>query len=103
MTADADTRDPAAAGLVDQEEADAEEEATWQSEAAQAEALVETALNIITIECRRCFHRFEKDAMQYDAQACHDVCKDEAACMARAPTGRRKRARPDFAQMQHGR
>eukprot|EP00966_Prymnesium_polylepis_P226428 5237857-Prymnesium_polylepis.1 len=44
--------------VVDEEETAAEEEEQWQAEAAAAESLVETALELVAVECRRCFHTF---------------------------------------------
>ena len=70
-------------------------EAEWQAEAAAAEALVETTLELVTVECRRCFGRFSKDSMKYYSSVCHDVCQDEEACLLRVPAGRRKRSRPE--------
>ena len=83
---------------------EAAEEAEWQAEAAAAEALVETTLELVTVECRRCFGRFSKDSMKYDSSVCHDVCLDEEACLLRRLVGPRKRSRPDggYAHMTRG-
>ena len=73
--------------VVDEEEAAAEEEEQWQAEAAAAESLVETALELVTVECRRCFHTFAESETHYDASVNHSVCNDQEACTLRMPAG----------------
>ena len=67
-------------------------------------ALVETAVRLVTVECRRCFGRFSKEVMEYDSTVNHSVCKDKEACTLRMPAGGRKRARPQggYARLARG-
>ena len=73
--------------------------------AAAAESLVETALELVTVECRRCFHTFAEGETHYDPSVNHSVCNDQEACTLRMPTGGRKRARPagSYARLAAGR
>ena len=75
-----------------EEQAQADEEA----EAAAAEALVETTLEILVDakKCGLCYEWFEAEQMRWDAEPYCYVCKDDEACTARRPGARgRKRAR----------
>ena len=67
---------------------------------------VETAVRVVTVECRRCFGRFSEEATEYDSTVNHSVCKDKEACTLRMPAGAggRKRARPEggYAQLARG-
>ena len=95
----------AAEDVVDEEEEAAVEEEQWQAEAAAAESLVGTALELVTVECRRCFHTFAEGETEYDPSVNHSVCKDKEACTLRMPAGGRKRTRPagDYARLARGR
>ena len=81
--------------VVDEEETAVEEEEQWQAEAAAAESLVETALELVTVECRRCFHTFAEGETHYDPSVNHSVRNDQEARTQRMPSGGRKRARPE--------
>ena len=74
-----------------EEQAQADEEA----EAAAAEALVETTLEMVDAKkCGLCYEWFEAEQMRWDAEPYCYVCKDDEACTARRPGARgRKRAR----------
>ena len=91
--------------VVDEEETAVVEEEQWQAEAAAAESLVETALELVTVECRRCFHTFAESETHYDSSVNHSVCNDQEACTRRMPTGGRKRPRPEgsYARLARGR
>ena len=95
--------------MVDEEEEAAVEEEQWQAEAAAAESLVETALELVTVECRRCFAASttvrRAGETEYDPSVNHSVCKDKEACTLRMPAGGRKRTRPagDCARLARGR
>ena len=71
--------------------------------AAAVETLVETTLELVTVECRHCFGRFSAESMKHDASVNHDVCRDGDACALRRPDGRRKRIRPEgsYAALSH--
>ena len=85
-----------------EEQAQADEEA----EAAAAEALVETTLEMVDAKkCGLCYEWFEAEQMRWDAEPYCYVCKDDEACMARRPGARgRKRARREgsYASMSRG-
>ena len=91
--------------VVDEEEEAAAEEAQWQAEAAAAESLVETVLELVTVECRRCFHKFAESEVHYDPHVNHSVCNDREACTLRMPAGGRKRTRTEgaYARLAAGR
>jgi hypothetical protein len=97
---------PRAEAAVDAEAAEEEEETMWRAEAEVADVLVETAVRLVTVECRRCFGRFSDEAMEYDSTVNHSVCKDKEACTLRMPAGAggRKRARPEggYARLARG-
>ena len=80
-----------------EEQAQADEEA----EAAAAEALVETTLEMVDAKkCGLCYEWFEAEQMRWDAEPYCYVCKDDEACTARRPGARgRKRARGARAAM----
>jgi hypothetical protein len=88
----------AAEDVEDEEDTLLLEEEEWEREAAAAESLVETTLNFLTVECRRCFARFLENETHYNNVLNHNVCNDEGACALRVPAGRGGRKRP----MQHG-
>ena len=94
---------------MDEEEEAAVEEEQWQAEAAAAESLVEMALELVTVECRRCFaavpQPFAEGDTEYDPSVNHSVCKDKEACTLRMPAGGRKRTRleGDYARLARGR
>ncbi len=99
-----DSADSIAAEDVDdaEEQAQADEEA----EAAAAEALVETTLEMVDAKkCGLCYEWFEAEQMRWDAEPYCYVCKDDEACTARRPGARgRKRARREgsYASMSRG-
>ena len=99
-----DGADSIAAEDVDdaEEQAQADEEA----EAAAAEALVETTLEMVDAKkCGLCYEWFEAEQMRWDAEPYCYVCKDDEACTARRPGARgRKRARREgsYASMSRG-
>ena len=65
-----------------EEQAQADEEA----EAAAAEALVETTLEMVDAKkCGLCYEWFEAEQMRWDAEPYCYVCKDDEACTARRP------------------
>ena len=81
--------------VVDDEEEAKAEEAGWQAEAASAESTVETMLEFVTVECRRCSCRVAEDTTTYSKDWNHNICNDAEACTLRMPAGGRKRARPE--------
>jgi len=84
-----------AESIVDEEEVVVEEEAQRQAEEAAAESLVEAVLELVTVECRRCYHKITEGETHYDSSVNHSVCNDHASCTLRMPVGGRKRARPE--------
>ena len=76
-----------------------------QAEVAAAESLVETTLELVTVECRRCFHTLAEGETHYDPSVNHSVCNDQQACTVRMPTGGRKRTRSEgsYARLAAGR
>ena len=75
---------------------DAEEQAQADeiAAAAAADAMVETALDMVDAKkCGLCYEWFEVVEMQWDSGPYCYVCKDDDACMARRPGAHGKRAR----------
>ena len=46
---------------------------------------MEMALELVTVECRRCFHTFAESETHYDSSVNHSVCNDQEACTRRMP------------------
>jgi hypothetical protein len=47
-------------------------------------ALLETALKLVTVQCRRCSCRVAEDSTNYSKDWNHNICNDTEACMQTA-------------------
>mmetsp|Transcript_924 Transcript_924/g.2586 ORF Transcript_924/g.2586 Transcript_924/m.2586 type:complete len:1158 (-) Transcript_924:51-3524(-) len=97
------TPSPLSDAVTDAEEAEEAEaeEATLRAEAEAAEALVETALAVVTDTCQICQRRVDVQRLRWDATRWSNVCKDDSACVPLADTGRKRARRQEgsYAQL----